>query len=189
MNLLRGTFESYTTALSVGSLCLFGIFLMLDRHTAVYSIVSEYSGSAVWAVVATIPVVVITYAFGFMAISLSEVVFDKLLRRRHEDQECFIRLSLLGNDVLMRHYLGFMERQRFLEACTFGLLVLGFGCCYNAFLNELYSHVGYWVGAGCIVLGTTLSVGVMRIAPRRRDFAELALRMAETTLEEDERDQ
>ena len=144
--------EEVSGYLGVGSLQLLGIFLVVDGLTGFYSLIEIYSKSSSFAILFTVPLLVISYVLGLFSSLATEVLIEHILKPTL-DAELFAIVVLLAREPLTARYAEVERHSRLLHGCTLAFLLLAVGS-----LAERTNMPGYEsVGNTCFVLGLTLA--------------------------------
>lgn len=142
-----------TGALAVGSIGFCGAFLIVDGINGMYLLIEEYASSATWAVIFTIPVLVISYAFGTVAIQVGTFAASMFERRQGSHPvETFLVIASLRNDQITSEYLRLRKHQEFLLGCSPSFIVLGIGLFSSTKWMGSFDLLGWIAGLGCLVL-------------------------------------
>lgn len=148
--------ESLTGQLAIGSLCLLGIFLIVDGRTNAFLIVEEYSNSSTWGIVAAIPVVVVTYILGVFAGQLAELAFSRLpgFRRQSDEQE-FVNVCESAIEPIIERYMELKRLQKLLEGAALGFFLICLGALSEIRLMAGWESIAY-ISAGLALFAALL---------------------------------
>lgn len=165
--------ESLTGQLAVGSLCLLGIFLILDGRTGVYQITEEYGKSATWGIVAAIPTLVLTYILGIFAVQAAQLAFSGLrsLHREHEAEE-LVQISASKLEPVVNRYLELRRLQSLLEGATIGFLLLSLGALSEIRMMAGWEIVAYSSAIMAFAAACLCPVFAVRLARQARSLVE-----------------
>jgi hypothetical protein len=143
-----GTFAGGT---GVGSLCILGVFLLLDgRAPTLLPTFEEYAKTATWGVVAAIPVLAIAYVIGLVLITAScfavRVSFGPSLLDEAADTA---RVSYVAakDSVLAQEYIRLRQERDVLGGAALALLVLAIGALSET--NNL-AHLKLVIGVASV---------------------------------------
>jgi len=64
----------------IGSICLLGLFLMVDAPTNLFMFVEGYAKTAMWGILFAFPTVVLAYLLGLIAITGADAVIPRILK-------------------------------------------------------------------------------------------------------------
>jgi hypothetical protein len=153
MSPTKPALEEVTGYLGVGSLQLLGIFFVVDGLTGFYSLVEVYSKSSSFAILFTVPLLVISYVLGLFS-SLAAAVFVERGFRSRLSADLFARVVQLGKEALTARYAEVERHSLLLYGCTLAFLLLAVGS-----LAERNNMPGFEsVGTSCFFLGLVIGV-------------------------------
>jgi hypothetical protein len=124
----KTSIEELSGTLAIGSLSFLGIFLIIDRFTDLWSLFDHYTASPTWAITFAVPTIVLTFALGLLIVSISELLFSIILKRRPSDEtDDFLTVAALNNDAITERYGNLLRLKVFYQGCSLSLLVLALG--------------------------------------------------------------
>jgi len=148
------TFGDLSSALALGSLSFLGVFFIVDHYIELWTLFGQFAGDATWAVVLSLPTLVITYTVGLFNIHIANLLFNKLFKRdRNYENELFISIALINNDAITQKYFELKRLQVFFQACFIAFLVLGIGTCFTYRWVPRPEVFSFLIGVGLIVIG------------------------------------
>jgi hypothetical protein len=172
MSSFRSSLESLTGQLSVGSLCLLGLFLLFDGLTPVYEVVEGYGSSTAWSILAAFPTLVIAYVLGLLAVSAAEILLSPIAAlHAPADQADFVDIALLDNEAIFQRYAELVRHQRLLEGGSLGFVVLAVGALSEVFHVPVYSRLAWVLFTGSLLLSLVCPFFSLRIVGERRTLA------------------
>jgi hypothetical protein len=116
MGSARSSIENLTGMLSIGSLCILGVFLFLDGRTNIFQVLETYGKSATWAIVAAIPTLVISYVVGVFAVTAAMLMLSQIRwLYLPEDRIGLITVARVGNEMITSRYQELSRRRQLLE--------------------------------------------------------------------------
>lgn len=122
----RQSLEEVTGYLGVGALLMLGIFLIVDGLTSFWVTLDLYSKTASFAILFTVPLLVIAYVLGLLASLVVQTIIDRVAAPVL-GPELFASAVRKARDPLMNRYLEVERHSRLLYGCTLAFLVLGVG--------------------------------------------------------------
>jgi hypothetical protein len=146
--------ENAIDFIAIGSIHFLGLFIMLDALTGFVFWLESFVKLAIWAVVATIPVLVFAYVLGLLSIVVAEMVFLRTTRASdNSDLDQLFNIAIAENNLLT---------QRFLETMRFRKLLLGISPAFLVVAISLILQIRrqpadlqqafYLIAAGLMVL-------------------------------------
>ena len=70
----RNSVSDLSGALANGSIAFAGVFLIIDGINGMFALIEHYANTGTWAIVFTVPTLVLAYAFGTIAIQLTNLL-------------------------------------------------------------------------------------------------------------------
>jgi hypothetical protein len=126
---LEGGVEKFALSIAIGSLLIFGAFLIVDA--SVDSFLGEFERNVAlssWTVVAAVPTVTFAYILGAFIQVLSDVVIRRFSPRALEEELLALeQLARSGSEILAVNYEELRRAKKLLEGCAFPLVVLAVG--------------------------------------------------------------
>ena len=126
MPIPKPALEEVTGYLGVGSLQLLGAFFVADGLTGFYSLVEHYSKASSFAILFTVPLLVISYVLRLFSSLAVEATAEKLFRPVL-NPVLFATTIMLARDPLTSRYLDVERHSRLLYGCTLAFLLLAVG--------------------------------------------------------------
>ena len=160
--------EEVSGFLGVGSLAILGIFFILDGASGFLAFVEVYAKTSTWAILVTVPVLVVAYVFGIISSLGVEALLEKVLPSALTPA-LFRTVSESKNDALMQKYLDAERRGLLLHGCVAAFLLLAVGSWAEAQMMAPFGFVGY------IGLIGGLAVAVLCPILARRNQREVAV--------------
>jgi hypothetical protein len=154
----KATLEDLTGYLGLGALELLGFFFVLDGISGFLVFLETYAKTSSWAILVTIPVLVVSYILGLT----SSLAVESALRFRPIlTPELFARTATSKNETLIRRYAEVERHSRLLNGCLVAFLFLGFGSLAEVRMMGTFGFVGY-LGFGIALFLTALCPLVAR---------------------------
>ena len=144
--------EEISGYLGVGSLQLLGAFFVIDGLTGFYSLVEFYSKSSAFAILFTVPLLVISYVLGLFSSLAVEVLIEKLVPPV-VNPSLYAEALKTTSEPLMARYSETERHSRLLHGCSLAFVLLAVGS-----LAERGNMPGFEVvGTVCFVTGLFLA--------------------------------
>lgn len=162
MSSTKPSLEEITGYLGVGTLLLLGIFFLIDGPTNFWTTVEHYAKTNSFAILFTVPLLVISYVLGLLSSlavqTLHERLFTSILT-----PELFASAAKKAREPLLNRYLEVERHSRLLHGCTLAFLFLGVG----SMSVERYLPPGQEaVALFCLAIGLLLSCSCPLLARR-----------------------
>lgn len=165
--------------LAVGSIAFAGAFLVVDGQINLYQLIQQYAETPSWAIVLAGPVLVLSHAFGVVAIqstSLVRAAYDA--KHGRDSLEVFVRIARLDNEHIVARYEELRRAQEFLQGMTPALLILGVGALCSRIHLGAHDLFGVVTAAGCFGLGAILPWLAGRLGRHAFELCDQAETMA-----------
>ena len=135
----------------VGSLIILGIFFILNGTIELWDTLEAAIELKGWNVLVSVPLVVVSYLFGIIAIEIADV-FLRTKRAKELDIKTIQQLAKENNQFLQSLYFENQQTQRLLKGGAVAFIFISIG----SLLNGLH-----WSGIG--ILGIVGSVGALAL--------------------------
>jgi hypothetical protein len=115
--------------IAVGSLVLFGLFLLIDGLLDAFSIIEPYAATATWTILVSVPLLVISYLLGVVTSQIAHLLL--LWPKKGPDRaeiDNFIAVALLKNEAIMERYTAIRRNEALLFGSSAALIVVAVGC-------------------------------------------------------------
>jgi hypothetical protein len=169
MDSLKSSIENLTGMLSVGSLCLLGVFLFLDGRTDLFRVLETYGKSTAWAIVAAVPTLVVSYVMGVFAVTAATLMLSRIRwLYRPEDRSGLITVARFKNEVITSRYLDVSRQRRLLEGGTLGFIAIAIGAWSEAGNFPEFRGLGQVLAAGSLALALLCPVFSAMLAREER---------------------
>src|SRR5215207_3831829 len=120
--------ENAVDFIAIGSIHFLGLFIMLDALTGFVFWLESFVKLAIWAVVATIPVLVFAYVLGLLSIVVAEMVFLRTNRASGDsDLDQLLNIAIAENNLITQKFLEAMRLRKLLCGISPAFLVVAIG--------------------------------------------------------------
>ena len=154
MSLSKPSLEEVTGYLGVGALLLLGIFFVIDGPTNFWITVERYAEKSSFAILFTVPLLVISYVLGLLA-SLSVQTLVERVVPPVLSPKLFVAVAQKDREPVLNRYLEVERHSRLLYGCTLAFLLLAAG----SLSVRRYLPPGQEVVAViCFVIGAVMAV-------------------------------
>jgi hypothetical protein len=168
MSLPKPALEEVTGFLGVGSLQLLGAFLVIDGLTGFWVLLEIYAKSASFAILFTVPLLVISYVLGLLS-SLGAEAAAWRLWKPVLGSDLLAQVLTLSLEPLTARYIEVERHTRLLYGSSLALLLLAVGSVAELRNLEKYGSVGFL----CAGIGVALAVLCPMVAFRlQREFGK-----------------
>lgn len=161
--------EEITGYLGVGSLLLLSGFFVLDGLFDFVLFVEEYTKSSAWAVLVTVPILVISYVLGLFSSlgteALLSLIFGQLLTPVR-----FALVATLNNESLSKRYADVERHSRLLNGCALAFALLGIGSWFEVrqmgqfgVVGQIGLYLGLLTAIGCPFLARHVQTELLRV--------------------------
>ena len=162
MTSAKPSLEEITGFLGVGALLLLGIFFIIDGFTNFWMTVEQYSRTGSFAILFTVPLLVISYVLGLLASltvqTLTERTFPPVL-----SPELFAAVAQKDREPLLNRYLEVERHSRLLYGCTLAFLLLAVG---SLSVQKYFPPGQELVAVTCFVIGVAMASACPVLARR-----------------------
>jgi sterol desaturase/sphingolipid hydroxylase (fatty acid hydroxylase superfamily) len=163
--------EEVSGFLGVGSLQILGIFFILDGTSGFFAFVEAYAKTSAWAVLVSVPLLVVAYIFGIISSLGVEALLEKL-RPSELTPTLFREVSESKNDALMQKYIDAERHGLLLHGCVAAFLLLAVGSWAEVPMMEPFGFVGYVGLMGSIAVAVLCPLLARRIQRQVAVFAK-----------------
>jgi hypothetical protein len=157
MSIFDKSIEDLSGILGVGSLHVLGIFFILDGNLNFLSFLESYTQTSTWAILVTIPLLVVAYILGVFSMIVSNIVVSLIFGKDDERKKLFATVATLDNQMVANRYKDMERNRNLLIGCTLAFLVLALGSVSEVNYMGAFGIVGY--------IGALGSVGVAVCCP------------------------
>jgi uncharacterized membrane protein len=172
----KPSFEDVTGYLGVGALLMLGVFFLIDGPTNVWTTVEQYAKTNSFAILFTVPLLVIAYVLGLLASLAIQTVLERLVPPILTP-ELFASAAQQSREALLSRYLEVERHSRLLYGCTLSFLILAAGSLSVKQWLPLGQEV---VGIVCFVLGVAIAAACPILARRLQLQLKLYVKAFET---------
>jgi uncharacterized membrane protein YoaK (UPF0700 family) len=158
----KPSLEELTGYLGVGALLMLGVFFLIDGPTNVWITIEQYAKTSSFAILFTVPLLVIAYVLGLIASLAVQTVLERFVPAILSP-ELFASAAQRSREPLLSRYVEVERHSRLLYGCTLAFLVLAAGSL----------SVQRWLPAGqevlgivCFVLGVAIAAACPILARR-----------------------
>lgn len=149
----KPSIEEITGYLGVGATLLLGIFFVIDGFTNFWITVESYAMTESFAIMFTVPLLVISYVLGLLASLTIQSLLERFLTPTL-NAGLFASAAQKGREALLARYLEVERHSRLLYGCTLALLLLAIG----SLAVQKYLPPGQEaVSIVCLVVGVMLA--------------------------------
>lgn len=170
----KPTLEEVTGYLGIGSLEILGMFFIIDGRANFVPFAEPIVSTTVWALLATVPLLVVSYVLGLISSLAAEAILTHVMPRSRM-AELFADISTSGIEPLIQRFADVERHSRFLYGCTFAFIVLAIGCWSEVAMLDRFGFVGYLCLAGGIVISFICPLLALRLQRELAVFSEAAL--------------
>lgn len=158
----KPSLEEVTGYLGVGALLLLGVFFIVDGFTNFWVTLELYSKTGSFAVLFTVPLLVISYVLGLLASLSVHAVVDRLAMPVL-GPELFASAAQKDREPLLSRYMEVERHSRLLYGCTLAFLVLGVG---SLSVQKYLPDGQESVAIVCLLLGAAIAASCPFLARR-----------------------
>lgn len=148
--------EEVSGYLGVGSLELLGIFFILDGISEFLEFIDVYAKTSAWAVLVTVPALVVAYVVGVFSSLGAEIVISRYMRPILTP-ELFAYVTSSKNDLLIQRYADAERHSRLLYGCSIAFIFLAIGSYLEVRMMGKFGFVGY--------VGLVAGLGISLLCP------------------------
>lgn len=162
MSSTKPSLEEITGYLGVGALLLLGIFFVIDGLTNFWITVEQYAKTSSFAILFTVPLLVISYVLGLIGSLTVQNLVDRFVPPILSP-DLFAAAAQKSREPLLSRYLEVERHSRLLYGCTLAFLLMAVG----ALLVQRYLPTGQeLVAVVCFATGTLVSAACPTLARR-----------------------
>mgnify|MGYP000851875848 CR=1 FL=1 len=162
MSSAKPSLEEITGFLGVGALLLLGIFFIIDGFTNFWVTVEQYARTGSFAILFTVPLLVISYVLGLLASLTVQTLIERLLPPVLSPG-LFAAAAQKHREPLLNRYLEVERHSRLLYGCTLAFLLLAVG----SLAVQKYLPPGQeLVAVACFVIGVAMASACPVLARR-----------------------
>jgi hypothetical protein len=162
MTATKPSLEEVTGYLGVGALLMLGVFFLIDGPTNVWITVEQYAKTNSFAILFTVPLLVIAYVLGLLASLAVQTLLERLLPAILSP-ELFVSAAQRSREPVLSRYLEVERHSRLLYGCTLAFLVLAVG---SLSVRRWLPPGQEVVGIVCFVLGIAVAAACPILARR-----------------------
>ncbi|MDO9178040.1 MAG: hypothetical protein Q7U16_06905 [Agitococcus sp.] len=148
--------EEVSGYLGVGSLELLGIFFILDGISEFLEFIEIYAKTSTWAVLVTVPALVVAYVIGVFSSLGAEIVLSRYMRPILTP-ELFAYVTSSKNEQLVQRYADAERHSRLLYGCSIAFFLLAIGSWLEVRMMGKFGFVGY--------VGLVAGLGISLLCP------------------------
>jgi hypothetical protein len=163
--------DGVTGFLGVGSLEILSIFFMLDGTSNFLFFIETYAKTSAWAILVTVPILVVAYVLGLFSSLATGAVLDLFLPSQLTPF-LFCAVSESNNAALLQKYLEAERHTLLLHGCMTAFLLLGVGSWVEVRQMGTYGFVGYIGFVGGIGISALCPMLVRQIQKQTVAFAQ-----------------
>ena len=163
--------EEVSGFLGVGSLQILGVFFILDGTSGFLDFVETYSKTSAWAILVTVPLLVVAYVFGIISSLGIQALIEKFFPSELTPV-LFRAVSESENEPLMQKWLDAERHGLLLHGCVAAFLLLGVGSWVEVPMMAPFGFVGYVGLFGGLAIAALCPVLAHRIERRVAIFAQ-----------------
>ncbi len=150
---MKLSLENITGFLGVGTLEILGIFFILDGTSGFLLFVESYSNTSTWAILVTVPLLVVAYVFGLLTSIGTELLSNRVFPNKITP-DLFASVVSIDNELLSAKFVEYERQSQLLYGCAFAFLLLGIGSLAEVPMMGRFGFVGYvgLVGGLCVAM-------------------------------------
>jgi hypothetical protein len=187
MDSFKSSIENLTGMLSIGSLCILGVFMFLDGRTSIFYTLETYGKSASWTIVAAIPILAIGYIVGVFASTAARIILSRLRWfYRFEDRHGLMRVARFKNEVITNHYQELSRHRRLLEGGAIGFIAIAIGAWSEAANFHEFRGLGLALAFASLALAILCPIFSAILAKEERFLVAEVARLLKSRDIEDE---
>jgi hypothetical protein len=138
---MKKALDEFTGTIGVGYLVSLGLFFLTDSQFRYWNTIEQLMVTHSWAVLVSIPILIINYILGLITIELGEILLPKILRKKvqKEFQENFKNVARAKNELITSRYNEVYQNKRILNGSSIGFTLISIGVFLEGidFLGEL----------------------------------------------------
>lgn len=157
--------------LGVGSLQLLGAFFIVDGLTGFYLLVEKYAGASAFAIIFTVPLLVISYVLGLLS-SLAVEALMQVFVKPALAPSLYAQAVRSGSEPLVARYVEVERHSRLLHGCTFAFVLLGSGSFLEQRNLEGFGSVGVLCFVAGIVIAALCPILAFRLQTELRSYVQ-----------------
>lgn len=163
MGIERASFEELTGYVGIGALELLAAFFIIDGFSNFFELVEWYSKTNSWAILFTVPGVVVAYVLGAITAFTAESLLPgtSLLTAN-----VFAQVVASKNEPLLRRHSETERISRVLSGASIAFVLLALGLLSEVRMLGRFGFVGYWGFAAAVTIGVLCPI-VARNQQRR----------------------
>lgn len=162
MTSTKPSLEEVTGYLGVGALLMLGFFFLIDGPTNVWTTIEQYANTNSFAILFTVPLLVIAYVLGLLASLAVQAVLERLLPPILTP-ELFASAAQPSREAVLSRFLEVERHSRLLYGCTLAFLILAAG---SPSAQRWLPPGQEVVGIVCFVLGIAVAAACPILARR-----------------------
>jgi len=172
----KPSLEEVTGYLGVGALLMLGVFFLIDGPTNVWTTVEQYAKTNSFAILFTVPLLVIAYVLGLLASLAVQTLLERFLPAILSP-ELFAAAAQKSREPVLSRYLEVERHSRLLYGCTLAFLVLAAG---SLSVQRWLPRGQEVVGKVCFVLGIAIATACPILARRLQHQLKLYVKAFDT---------
>lgn len=168
--------EEISGYLGVGSLELLGFFFVLDGTYGFLAFIEVYAKTSAWAVLVTVPALVVAYVLGLFS-SLGAEFFINSLTRPLLTPALFAHITSSKNEMLVQRYADAERHSRLLYGCSVAFVLVAVGSSLEirmmgefGFVGNIGLVAGLVIAALCPLLARHLQAELVHFAEAVRSL-------------------
>ena len=158
----KPSLEEVTGYLGVGALLLLGIFFLIDGPTNFWTTVEQYAKTSSFAILFTVPLLVISYVLGLLASLTVQTLVERLVPPIL-NADLFAAAAQKTREPLLNRYLEVERHSRLLYGCMLAFCLLAIG---SLSVRRYLPPGQEVVGLVCFVIGAALAISCPFLAHR-----------------------
>lgn len=184
MSVIPTEIEKIATAVAVGSIFCFGVYLVLDSsYDSFYAQFEGYVTTASFGVIAAIPTLAFLYIVGSLISLISDFVFQFFNPQDYDRKwNMLARVIKRNNETLSATFFELHKKKKILESSVMPLVILGIGVAIEYRNLPDFKYFLIVSGAAIMVLASILPFFTGKV----QQNMELLMRLVENQLEETE---
>jgi hypothetical protein len=106
--------------------------MVVDGFTNLYILINAYASDAAWAVLFSLPALVLSYVLGLIALAASDLFLVWIGRRAPaQELDTFLQVAATGNQAVVERYLALVQHQTLLDGGLIGFSSMAIGTLFS----------------------------------------------------------
>jgi len=152
---MKKVIEEFTGMIGVGCLAMLGLFFLTDSVFRYWYLIELLTKTNSWAILISIPILIVDYILGLIIIELGELFVPKLYAKsvQHEFEAAIFRVMEVNKDLLSNRYAEINQNRKILNGSSIGFILVGVGVFFEGLpMSDGYRQIGIIGLLGSLVL-------------------------------------